>query len=490
MSSKMLRHVVVCAGRRVHSRAVHSLRLPLHATRNCTAAGVGAMVNTQMMAPRIMTALYHSTVPAQKKIPFLLTDIGEGIAEVELLQWFVKEGDSVKQFDQICEVQSDKATVEITSRYDGKITKLYYAANDMAQTGTPLVDIEIEGDDDDVEEEAPAAQPATDTSASTAQTTTASDSSSQTHSTYKVDEKILTTPAVRRLAREHALDLSLVTATGKNGRIMKEDVLAYLSGDTTAAPASDAGSHSTTTVVNNKASADTASYSEPVRGLQRMMIKTMNESLTIPHFGYHEEVDVTNLMQLREEMKELAIERGTRMTMMPLFIKSMSLALKNYPVLNSELSPCETEITYHRSHNIGVAMDTPQGLIVPSVKNVQQLTLLEVAQELENLKALGVNGKLGPDELSNTTITLSNIGNVGGTYMRPVIVPPQVAICAMGAVQKLPRFDDDGNVVAARIVQLSWSGDHRIIDGATMARFCSDWKRFLENPRTMLMEMS
>lgn len=195
------------------------------------------------------------------------------------------------------------------------------------------------------------------------------------------------------------------------------------------------------------------------------------------------------LHELRTQLKPLASERNLSISYLPLMIKAASLALKEYPVLNSTLSSCESSITMLAAHNISVAMDTPRGLVVPNIKNVQSLSIFQIAEELNRLQELGSAGKLGECDLKGGTFSLSNIGSVGGTYMSPVILVPQVAIGAVGRIQTIPRFADDGSVKPIRLMNVSWSGDHRVIDGATMARFSNLWKSYLENPVTMLTEL-
>ena len=213
----------------------------------------------------------------------------------------------------------------------------------------------------------------------------------------------------------------------------------------------------------------------------------MNASLSIPHFGYADEIDVTALQDLRASLKPAAEAMGIRLSPLAIMIKAASIALTSHPVLNSSLSPDSSEIIYHNAHNIGVAMDTPRGLIVPNIKSVQSLSIFEVARELNRLQADGQAGAgLKEADLKDTTFSMSNIGAIGGTYMSPVITPPQVAIGAIGKVQTLPRFDSDGNVAAVKIMEVSWAGDHRIVDGATMARFSNEWKGMLENPSLIL----
>ncbi len=438
----------------------------------------------------------HSSAACHAKVlrPFLLADIGEGIAEVEVLQWHVAVGDEVDDFDPLCEVQSDKATVEITSRYAGTIKKLYYETGDMAPTGKPLCDIECEAEDgEDVA--APTAEPEPEPAA--AAPTPAPEPEpvveAPTPSAPSATGKVLTTPAVRRLAREHDLDLSLVQATGKDGRILKEDVLHFMASAESAAvtpiPVASAASRGLGGAVPEDKTV-------AVTGLQRIMVKTMTAATAVPHFTYCDEIDLGPLVELRGKLKPAcaAATGGVNLTYMPFFIKAASLALNRTPILNAHLhideaQPDEVKLTYKGAHNISVAVASPQGLIVPNIKHVQSLSIFEIASELSRLSSLAEAGQLGRDDLSDGTFALSNIGAIGGTYATPVVMLPQVAIGALGRIQKLPRFDSEGNVVAASILNASWSADHRVIDGATMATFGNDWKAYVEQPELMLAEL-
>ena len=228
---------------------------------------------------------------------------------------------------------------------------------------------------------------------------------------------------------------------------------------------------------------------EQVKGITKAMVRSMTESLKIPHFGYKDEIDMSALVQMRAQVKEVASQRGIKLSYMPVILKACSLALSQYPILNAYFDASKETVTYKADHNIGVAMDTPQGLLVPNIKKIQTLSVLEIAEELNRLQELGIKGKLGESDLKSGTFSLSNIGSIGGTYAKPVIMPPQVAIGAIGRIQKLPRFDRNDNVVAAHIMNVSWSADHRIIDGATMARFSNQMKRYVENPTSMILDL-
>jgi 2-oxoisovalerate dehydrogenase E2 component (dihydrolipoyl transacylase) len=428
--------------------------------------------------------------------PFLLADIGEGIAEVEVLQWHVAVGDEVDDFDPLCEVQSDKATVEITSRYAGTIKKLYYETGDMAPTGQPLCDIECEAEEGEEEPAAAAAAPEPVAAAAppvpeppaAAAPPAPPPAPAAEPSAVTSGGKVLTTPAVRRLARENDLDLSLIPSSGDGGRILKEDVLRFMEGGGAAAPAGAA--------VSLGGGAVPEDHIVSISGIQRIMVKTMTAATAVPHFTYCDEIDMGALVDLRQKLKPVCadVTGGTNLTYMPFFIKAASLALQRTPILNSHLhidesNSEEISLTYKGAHNISVAVASPQGLIVPNIKQVQTLSIFEIAGELQRLASLAEAGQLGRDDLADGTFALSNIGAIGGTYATPVVMLPQVAIGALGRIQKLPRFDECGEVVAASILNASWSADHRVVDGATMATFGNDWKGYVEQPELMLAEM-
>ncbi|KAM9849029.1 lipoamide acyltransferase component of branched-chain alpha-keto acid dehydrogenase complex, mitochondrial [Aulostomus maculatus] len=447
----------------------------------------------QMSSTRM---LLTSTASRGPIVQFKLSDIGEGIMEVTVKEWYVKEGDKVSQFDSICEVQSDKASVTITSRYDGIIRKLYYDVDAIALVGKPLVDIETESSTELIQEEDVVETPAM-------------AREEHTHQEIK-GHKTQATPAVRRLAMENNIKLSEVVGTGKDGRILKEDILNFLAKQTGAIlpptpfqeiqtpppthTAAAARPISTPAALKPRPTTPKAAITgkdvtEPLKGFHKAMVRTMMAALKIPHFGYCDEVDLSCLVALRADLKPVTEGRGVKLSYMPFFIKAASLSLLHFPILNASLDDGCQNITYKASHNIGVAMDTSQGLLVPNVKNVQLLSIFEIAQELNRLQALGAAGQLGTADLNGGTFSLSNIGSIGGTYAKPVILPPEVAIGALGKIQILPRFDASGQVIRAHIMKVSWSADHRIIDGATMCRFSNLWREYLENPAGMVLDL-
>ncbi|KAL6260304.1 hypothetical protein P5V15_007836 [Pogonomyrmex californicus] len=407
-------------------------------------------------------------------MPFQLSDIGEGIRDVTVKEWFVKPGDRVSQFDNICEVQSDKASVTITSRYDGIVKTLHYKVDDVAMVGSALLDIEIEDDSKDV---------ARDDAGEIKKNIESEDISDRQRRMDGVEseniapERVLATPAVRRIAMENDVRLKDVTATGKGGRVLKEDILAHLQ-KISAIPEIKAEAPSRTSVTGKTVG---------LKGYSRHMWKTMTKSLSIPHFVYSDECNVDQVMRCRNEVKASLKDRGVSLTLLPFFVKAASQALEQCPELNAWLNEENQTLQMLDNHNIGIAMDTPEGLVVPNIKNVQNLSVFAIAQELNRLQELGRKSSIPLADLTDTTFSLSNIGVIGGTYTKPVILPPQVIIGAFGKAQKIPRFDDKGNVVPASIMSVSWSADHRVIDGVTVAKFSNLWKHYVENPMHLLI---
>lgn len=408
-------------------------------------------------------------------VPFKLTDIGEGIRDVTVKEWFVKPGDRVNQFDNICEVQSDKASVTITSRYDGIIKTLHYKIDDVALVGSVLLDFEIEDEstDDDADKPVKTAEKQTTDNLESSEGRT---DGVESEGNILREGKVLTTPAVRRIAKENNVRLEDVRATGKNGRVLKEDILAHLQ----KTSADSAG-------VKVEVSASVTGRTVSLKGYTKHMWKTMTKSLSIPHFVYSDECNVDQVIRYRNEMKDSLKERGVSLTYLPFFIKAASRALEQCPELNAWLDEENQTLRVLDNHNIGVAMDTPLGLVVPNIKNVQNLSVLAIARELNRLQECGSRSSIPLADLTDTTFSLSNIGVIGGTYTKPVILPPQVVIGAFGKTQKLPRFDDKGNVIPVNILSVSWSADHRVIDGVTVAKFSNLWKHYVENPVHLLI---
>uniref|UniRef100_H2YAV5 Dihydrolipoamide acetyltransferase component of pyruvate dehydrogenase complex n=1 Tax=Ciona savignyi TaxID=51511 RepID=H2YAV5_CIOSA len=459
---------------------------------------------------------FHTSGFQCEIVQFKLADIGEGIKEAEMIEWFVNEGDHITQFQDLCEVQSDKSTVKITSRYDGVIKKRYYELGEFAQVGQTLVDMEIEGEESNEADEEistgwvivaliSAEQPI-----KCAEQPTPMEDVIDPPVPSQSSQSVLATPAVRNLAKQYGLNLSDIKGGGKDGRVLKEDIMQHAEQPHDVIPI-------TTPALEDRV--------EPLKGIRKVccactllviflsfkvvyfsvyiicvmslttiqskaMLRSMKSSLNIPHFGYNDEYDLTELVLLRKRIKkEVKHSHGIKLSYMPFIVKAVSVALSKYPILNSQLDSNHENLIYKTNHNIGVAVDTPHGLLLPSVKSVQNMSVLDVANELNRLHEAGLNNKLSPSDIADGTFSLSNIGSIGGTYASPVIFPPQVAIGALGKIQVLPRFDRNGDLLKAHIMCISWSADHRVIEGATMARFSNLLKDFLENPSQLLLHL-
>jgi 2-oxoisovalerate dehydrogenase E2 component (dihydrolipoyl transacylase) len=433
-------------------------------------------------------------------IDFILPDIGEGIVECELVEWLVKEGEVIVEDQPIADVMTDKALVQIPSMYSGVVEKLYYKQGDIAKVHSPLFSMipegdssadntagaeieakpEVSGQSDSVTAEHENKEVVAQSVTSPAVAPSSVNGEAVVSSTKTDNGKALASPAVRRVARELDINIHQVAGSGKKGRVYKDDVVAY----------SQSGVSVVSTVVAGGAVIGSTTV-EPIRGIKKIMATAMQNSVsTIPHFTYCEEIDLTELIALRGELKEVYAKQDIKLTMMPFFMKAMSLAIKEYPLVNTKVNDDCTELTYFNDHNIGMAVDSKVGLLVPNIKQVQTKSILDLANDIMRLTNDARSGRVASEDLKGGTITISNIGAIGGTVATPIINKPEVAIVALGKLQKLPRFNEQGDVVARSIMQVSWSGDHRVIDGGTIARFCNLWKSFLEKPSHMLVHMS
>ena len=444
---------------------------------------------------------------------FILPDIGEGIVECEIVKWNVSEGDQIEEDQAVVEVMTDKAVVEIPAKNAGVVHKLYHAQGDIAKVHTPLFALLVAGEGAAADSNQQAA--VVGSSAASAQS---GDSTSQqktsskdkptadiTPSKFKegeyeppvvIEGKVLASPAVRRVAREHNIDLSGLTGSGKKGRILKADVIA-LNANNSNAKAKELNETSTATATATAQGSTVTPTStsggvrvEKVRGIQAAMAKQMSASVyTIPHFTVSDEVVMDNLMTLRKMLKPEFEAKDIKLSFMPFFVKALSLALTEFPVINSQLNDDASELTYFDDHNIGFAVDSKIGLLVPNIKGVQNLSLLDIALQMQEIINQAREGRIAGEHLKGGTISISNIGAIGGITATPVINKPEAAIVALGKTQKLPRFDEQGNVFAQHIMAVNWSGDHRIIDGATMVKFNNLWMSYLTQPEKMLMHL-
>ncbi|KAI9038051.1 putative 2-oxo acid dehydrogenases acyltransferase [Aspergillus affinis] len=409
------------------------------------------------------------------------------ITEVQIIQWYVEEGAYIEEWKPLCQYQSDKAVDDITSRYEGVVKKLHFQADDTVPTGKALCDIEVEDGKYFEDSPPPAPEPVqpSPTPAAASQTQSVEEVAPTPPinavriETPKSPYATLATPAVRGLLKAHNLDITEISGTGKAGRVLKEDVHRFI-----ASRESAAATGPTITAPQ----AETAVNLTP---FQSQMFKTMTKSLNVPHFLFADELNINQITSLRRKLANDPKD-PQKITFLSFVVKAVSLALNEYPLLNAKIdasNPDKPQLIMRPKHNIGVAMDTPNGLIVPNVKDVASRSILDVASEISRLSVLGREGKLTPADLSGGTITVSNIGNIGGTYLSPVIIPNELAILGIGKSKTVPIFDEAGQVTKGELVNFSWSADHRVVDGATMARMANRIRGFIESPELMLLNL-
>ncbi|KAJ5149737.1 hypothetical protein N7448_001315 [Penicillium atrosanguineum] len=429
----------------------------------------------------------------------ILKDVGEGITEVQIIQWYVEEGAHIEEWKPLFQYQSDKAVDDITSRYEGVIKKLHFEADDTVPTGSALVEIEVDDAKypDENPQPVPAANPEPLENASAPEVAAVAEAieSSQVETPAVQKSEVpeeapkskhasLATPAVRGLLKTHGVDILHINGTGKEGRVMKEDVLKFVV--TRDSPSSTPSIPSVPTATETRQTETTTNLTP----IQSSMFKTMTKSLTIPHFLYADELKINDITSIRKKL--LADRDAKKITFLPFVVKAVSLALADFPLLNARVDttdPSKPKLIMRSKHNIGIAMDTPNGLLVPNIKDVASRSILDIASEISRLSSLGKEGKLSSADMSGGTVTVSNIGNIGGTYVAPVLVPTEVAILGIGRTRDVPVFDEAGQVVRGEMVNFSWSADHRVVDGATMARMGNRVRELIEAPELMLLNL-
>ncbi|HAP5249973.1 Pyruvate/2-oxoglutarate dehydrogenase complex, dihydrolipoamide acyltransferase (E2) component,and related enzymes [Enterococcus faecalis] len=424
---------------------------------------------------------------------FKLPDIGEGIAEGEIVKWFVKAGDTINEDDSLLEVQNDKSVEEIPSPVTGTVKNIVVPEGTVANVGDVLVEIDAPGHN--------SAAPATAAPATDAPKAEASAPAASTGVVAAADpnKRVLAMPSVRQYAREKDVDITQVTATGKGGRVIKADIDAFVSGGSQAAPATEAAA--TEAAPKAEAAAPKAAPKaftsdlgemetrEKMTPTRKAIAKAMvNSKHTAPHVTLHDEVEVSKLWDHRKKFKDVAAANGTKLTFLPYVVKALTSTVQKFPILNASIDDAAQEIVYKNYFNIGIATDTDHGLYVPNVKNANTKSMFAIADEINEKAALAIEGKLTAQDMRDGTITISNIGSVGGGWFTPVINYPEVAILGVGTIAQEPVVNADGEIVVGRMMKLSLSFDHRIVDGATAQKAMNNIKRLLADPELLLME--
>lgn len=431
------------------------------------------------------------------KFEYRFPELGEGLHEGEIIKVLIQPGATVTDDDIIMEVQNDKAVVEVPCPVNGKVLEVLVKDGQVCHVGDLVAVIEAEGDLPEQATPAPAEEPKKEEAAPAAAPAPAS-APAAAPAPQATNALVLATPSVRKFAREKGVDLTQVSGTGKNGRITRDDVNGFGGAPAAAAvpAAAEAAQDKAAGATEAKASAPIAAGTPyrpeervPFKGIRKAISNAMVKSVyTAPHVTIMDEVDVTELVALRAKYKPYAEKKGSKLTYLPFIVKALVAACRQFPIMNSTLDEQNQEIVYRKYYNIGIATDTDNGLIVPVIEDADRKNIFMVADAIRDLAVRGRDGKLAPNEMRGSTISISNIGSAGGMFFTPVINFPEVAILGTGRISEKPVVRN-GEIVAAPVMALSLSFDHRLIDGATAQNFMNYIKQLLAQPELFIMEV-
>ncbi len=439
-------------------------------------------------------------------------DLGDSIESGEVLEIMVAEGDHIEKEQGILELETDKATVEVPSSHTGKITKVHVKVGQSIGSGAVLLTVEAEETSSAASPPAqaapasPAPEPAAAAPAPPPATAPAPRASSPLPATPQPAAptpvaadavpagSVAAGPAVRRFAREVGVDLSTVQGSGSAGRITRDDVLeAVRRPSPTPAPVAVV-EVAVDGAAPQAGPGDAATDAwGPIRidrmpKIRRTIAAQMHKSwTTCPRVTNFDDVDVTDLEQLRQSSKADYAKLGIKLTSMPFVIKSIAMALRDHPIVNASVDMEAGQIIYKDYVNIGIAVDTERGLVVPVLRNVDQLSIPDIARQVSKIAEKARNNDFSIDELRGGTFTISNLGAVGGTYSTPIINVPELAILLVGRSRKLPWVMENDEIAARLIMPLSLSYDHRLVDGAAAARFLNEVIGYLKAPSRLLL---
>jgi len=409
---------------------------------------------------------------------FKFPDLGEGIAEGKIVKWLVKEGDAVKKDQPVCQVETDKAVVDIPSPQAGKIAKLFFKEDETVHVGKVLFTLDT-GD----------SPPPVDTNQGIVGQTSAAAQEINfrrgSQQTAAISSQVKAMPAVRKLARDLNVDLSRVKGSGPDGRITEDDVRASSKGTAPvpSSPRSEFPKESVQQATGGQPAQKPYGPEDrvPLKGVRAAIARNLMRSLQNSAQATHcDRADVTQLTLLREAQKKEAESQGIKLTVLAYVIKAVAGLLKSHPALNASIDG--DNLVYKKYYNLGVAIDTDAGLLVPNIKGADEKSLFDIAKEIKDLADRARDRKLKPEEMQHGTFTLTNVGSIGGTYVTPIINPPESAILGLGRMQQEPVVKD-GKIAIVTILYLSLSYDHRIVDGGPAARFMTELVQALEHPK-------
>lgn len=426
---------------------------------------------------------------------FRFPDLGEGIHEGTVVKWHVREGDAVRADQVIAEVETDKAVVELPSPFTGTLLKINFAEGQVVKVGEVLVVVGQSGEATGLSQNQAAGQqkPAGNRVTVAAAQPVSQVSVQPTHA--------IATPSTRKLARELGVDIERVMGTGPGGRVMDDDVRRAVSGPAKANPilagqaavprvAGAAESKGENKLIGAPTVADESGDERvPLTHMRKVIAERMVYSKThIPHACGMDIVDVTRLVEIREKEKKNFEPKGVKLTYLPFIVKAVAIALKEHPRFNAHFDEGKSELVIRKRHNIGIAVDTPEGLMVPVVKDVDTKSIVEIARDIERLADAAKQRKLKLDEMRGGSFTITNVGSVGGLFSTPVINPPEVAIMGIHRIKDMPLAVKDKARVR-KVMGISMCFDHRVADGAEATLFMNTVMKHLEDPGLMLVDM-
>ena len=430
------------------------------------------------------------------RFAFAMPELGEGIHEGEIAAWKVNEGDQVSEDQVLLEIQNDKAVEEIPSPFTGTILKINFAEGDVAKVGDSLFEFEsdsYEGSAEQITSESSVGEQ-TEVPVEQATETAAAKSTPAGH--------VLAMPSVRKLAREKGIDISTVIPTGKGGRVTAEDINNYGSAKKSAqgkvaprAPRVDqenlqSGSQAQETAKKHLPAVNEDRVTRvPMTPMRKAISKAMvNSATTIPSVSHFDEIEVSKLWEHRKKFKTVAAERDIKLTFLPYVVKALIAAAKKYPIINASLDEVSNELIMKDYFNIGIATDTEAGLFVPVIKDADRKSIFEIAQEISELAQKAHEGKLAAADMRDGSVSISNLGSAGGKWFTPIINHPEVFILGFGSIVQQPIVNEDGELAVGRVVKLSLTFDHRVMDGATAQNAMNEIKKYLADPELLLME--
>lgn len=398
-------------------------------------------------------------------------DVGEGIHEGEILTFFVKKGDQVTVDQPLLEVQTEKMVTELPSPSAGIVKDILVEVGSTITVGTTILIIEEVGaKKGETKENQPIKIPLENKS-----------TVPQTETKSRIGV-IIATPYTRKIARENDVDITLVKGTGPAGRVLEEDIYQYLKAqrEATVNPVVE---EKVVQVVEKEVEVDVI----PFKGIRKQIAKKMSKSLfTIPHVTHFEEIDMTNLLAFREELKRT----NSNVSVVAFFIKALAIALKEFPIFNAKVDEENEVIRLEKAVHIGLATDTEQGLIVPVLRDVSKKSLKQIHVEMKTLTKNAQEGKLAVSEMTGSTFTISNVGPLGSVGATPIINYPETGLMAFHKTKKMPVVNERDEIVIRSMMNISMSFDHRVADGGTAVAFTNKFKELIETPSLLFLELT